>query len=49
MRLWLLTVVLMVSGCAELRTLTMTEDELRLYGNWELRECLNPTVVCIQP
>jgi len=49
MKLWPLIVVLMVSGCAELRTLTMTEDELRLYGDLELRKCSNTTVVCIQP
>jgi len=38
-----------LSGCAELRQLTMTKDELRLYGNLEITPCLDPTVVCIHP
>ncbi len=38
-----------LTGCAELRTLTMTKDELRLYGKLEINKCLDPTVVCIHP
>ena len=38
-----------LSGCADLRRLTMTKDELRLYGSLEVTPCLDPTVVCIHP
>jgi hypothetical protein len=37
-----------LTGCAELRHITMTKDELRLYGNLEVK-CLDPIVVCIRP
>ena len=42
-----LLVVLGTAGCADLRRMTMTQDELRLYGQWEINPCLDPTVVCI--
>ena len=42
-----LLVVLGTAGCADLRRMTMTRDELRLYGQWEINPCLDPTVVCI--
>jgi len=43
----LLLVIFMLAGCAQIRELTMTKDELRLYGNWEVRSCLDPDVICI--
>jgi hypothetical protein len=47
---WLLIVTVLAStGCAEVRHLTMTKDELRLYGKMEITPCLDPTVVCIHP
>jgi len=36
-----------LSGCSQLRELTMTKDELRFYGKIEVNSCLNSTVVCI--
>jgi len=36
-----------LTGCADIRRMTMTQDELRLYGQWEINPCLDPTVVCI--
>jgi uncharacterized protein YceK len=37
----------LLAGCAQVRELTMTKDELRLYGSWEVRSCLDPDVICI--
>jgi uncharacterized protein YceK len=37
----------LLAGCAQVRELTMTKDELRLYGSWEINSCLDPDVVCI--
>ena len=37
-----------VAGCAQLRHLTMTDEERRLYGRIELRQCMGD-VVCIRP
>jgi hypothetical protein len=36
-----------LSGCSQLRELTMTKDELRFYGKIEVNACLDPTVICI--
>jgi hypothetical protein len=36
-----------LTGCADLRRLTMTQDELRLFGSWTVSNCLDPDVVCI--
>jgi len=38
---------LTLTGCSTLRELTMTKDELRLYGDLTFRQCLDPDVVCI--
>jgi len=38
MKLWPLILVLMVSGCSQLRHLTMTEDEMRYYGSLEITD-----------
>ena len=43
-----LLVVLGTVGCADLRRMTMTKEELRLYGKWEISPCLDPDVVCIK-
>ena len=45
--LGLLGILWTLSGCAEIRHMTMTKDELRLYGQLEVSPCLDPTVVCI--
>jgi len=42
-----LLVVLGTVGCADLRRMTMTQEELRLYDKWEISPCLDPDVVCI--
>ena len=42
-----LLVVLGTVGCADLRRMTMTHEELRFYDNWEISPCIDPTVVCI--
>jgi len=50
--LWLLVAIVLVwglTGCSSLRELTMTKDELRLYGDLTFRQCLDPDVVCIHP
>jgi hypothetical protein len=36
-----------LTGCADLRRMTMTHEELRFYDKWEISPCLDPTVVCI--
>lgn len=38
---------IIATGCSELRHLTMTKDELRLYGSIKIAKCLDPSVVCI--
>jgi len=37
-----------LTGCADLRRLTMTHEELRLYDRLEISPCLDPDVVCIK-
>jgi len=45
---WLaIGLALALTGCSSLRELTMTKDELRLYGDLTFRQCLDPDVVCI--
>jgi uncharacterized protein YceK len=41
-------VLLLLTGCAELRTLTMTKEERQLY-EVEVSLCQDPTAVCIRP
>ena len=51
MLLWAVIAVIMLlllSGCAELRTLTMTKEERQLY-EVKVSLCQDPTVVCIRP
>jgi len=51
MLLWAVIAVIMLlllSGCAELRTMTMTKEERQLY-EVEVSLCQDPTVVCIRP
>jgi len=45
-----LLVVLGTVGCADIRKLTMTKDELRLYGELEITDACgrNPEYVCIR-
>ena len=44
---WLaIGLALTLTGCSTLRELTMTKDELRLYGDLTFRQCLGD-VVCI--
>jgi len=48
--LWLLVVIVLVwglTGCSDLRRMTMTKEELNLYGQPTFRPCLDPDVVCI--
>jgi len=47
--LWtiIVAIILLLVGCSDLRRLTMTKDELRLYGQLEIRQCISPDVVCI--
>jgi hypothetical protein len=37
-----------LTGCADLRRLTMTKDEMRFFGSLTFRQCLSPDVVCIK-
>gem|GEM_PF-5547905 len=43
----ILLFLLGLTGCSTIRTLTMTQDELRLFGSWTVKHCLDPDVVCI--
>ncbi len=48
--LWVLVAIVLVwglTGCSDLRRLTMTKEELRLYEMPTFRQCLDPDVVCI--
>lgn len=49
--LWgvVIILVLALTGCADLRRLTMTKDELSFFGSLTVRHCLDPDVVCIRP
>ena len=49
---WLLVAVLLLvmiglTGCADLRRLTMDREQLRFFESIEISPCLDPSVVCI--
>jgi len=48
--LWVAVIilVLVLTGCADLRRLTMSKDEMRFFGSLTFRQCLDPDVVCIK-
>jgi len=48
--LWLLVAIVLVwglTGCSDLRRLTMTKDEVHWYQSLTYRPCLDPTDICI--
>ena len=50
--LWLLVAIVLawgLTGCSDLRRLTMTKDEVHWYQSLTFRPCLDPEVVCIRP
>ena len=49
---WSLVVLILLfllglTGCSTIRTLTMTDDEMRFFGSLTVRHCLDPDVICI--